>query len=229
MLIHMPSVFAVANNEKWLWWSWVSDNTSLILKDLRVHVILTVLAVVIGFAIALPLGIWCQRHRKFYGPVLGVTGVLYTIPSLAAFALLVPYLGPSTATALIPLVAYTLLILLRNVVTGLDGVPDESIAAADALGYTERQRLVRVELPLALPAIMAGVRIATVTTVGLLTIAAIVGLDGLGQLFSFGLSNPMRTAITVGAVLAVAVAIVADLMLVGLQHLLTPWSRRAQT
>lgn len=227
-MIHHSLLLAVANNQKWLWWKWVSENLDMIRRDLVAHVELTVLAVVIGLVIALPLGVWSSRHRKAYGPVLGVTGVLYTIPALAAFAVLVPYTGASTLTAIIPLVAYTLLILVRNVVTGLDGVPPDAIEAADAMGYTSWQRLIRIELPLALPAIMAGVRIATVTTVGLLTIAAIVGLNGLGQLFTFGLNNPMRTAITVGAVLAVALAVVADVSLAGLQRLLTPWARRAR-
>ncbi|HVX18940.1 MAG TPA: ABC transporter permease [Acidimicrobiales bacterium] len=212
--------------ESWWVWRWITGHRPLIWRSLVAHVELTVLAVVIGLAIALPLGLWSARHRRAYGPVLAFSGVLYTIPSLAAFALLVPYTGLSRTTALIPLVAYTLLILVRNVVTGLDSVPAEVKDAADGMGYTRVRRLWAVEVPLALPAIIAGVRIATVSTIGMLTIAAILGLDGLGQLINSGLGGTLpRTAITVGALLSVLLAVVADVTLAGLQRLATPWAR----
>jgi osmoprotectant transport system permease protein len=215
-----------SNVERWFWWDWVSRNTDLIRHDLIVHLELTVAAVLLGLTVALPLGVLSQRRRRWYGPVIGVTGILYTIPSLAAFAMLIPFTGLSTWTALIPLTSYTLLILVRNVVAGLDGVPAEVRESADAMGYTRGRRLLRVELPLALPAIMAGIRIATVTTVGLLTVAAIVGLGGLGHLILVGLQRPIRTAVTVGAVLSIVVAVVADLALAGLQRGLSPWARK---
>lgn len=215
-----------ANTERWLWWPWIRDNTGMIRHDLWMHVELTVLAVLAGLVLSIPLGVWAQRHPAVLGPVLGGAGVLYTIPSLAAFALLIPYTGSGTATAVIPLTAYTLLILIRNIVTGLDGVPADAVEAADAMGLTRLQRLRRLELPLAMPAIMAGVRVATVSTIGMLTIAAMVGLGGLGHLIMIGLNRPIRTAVTVGAVLSIALAVVADIGLAGVQRLLSPWARR---
>jgi osmoprotectant transport system permease protein len=193
-----------------------------------VHIELTAVSVLLGLVISLPLAVWSQRHRRLLGPVLGTTGVLYTIPSLAAFALLIPYTGGGDLTAVIPLTAYTLLILVRNIVAGLDAVPEEARQAADAMGLTRAQRLLRLELPLATPAIMAGVRISVVSTVGMLTIAALVGLGGLGQLIMIGLNRPVRTAVTVGAVLSVALAVVADVGLAGVQRLIAPWNVRGK-
>jgi len=215
--------------DSWWVWRWITREHTAIWNAVFAHVELTVAAVLLGLVIALPLGVWSARHRRFYGPILGFTGVLYTIPSLAAFSLLVPYTGLTRTTALIPLVAYTLLILVRNVVAGLDSVPAEVKDAADGMGYTRWRRLWSVEAPLALPAVMAGVRIATVSTIGMLTIAAILGLDGLGQLINAGLSGTYpRTAITVGALLSVLLAVAADLVLAGVLWLCTPWSRRAR-
>lgn len=214
-----------ANTDRWLWWPWISDNTGVIRHDVWVHVELTILAVLAGLVISLPVGIWAHRHRQARGPVLGGAGILYTIPSLAAFALLIPYTGSGNLTALIPLTAYTLLILVRNVVAGLDALPADAIEAADAMGLTASQRLRRVELPLATPSIMAGVRVATVSTIGMLTVAALVGLGGLGHLIMIGLNRPIRTAVTAGAVLSVVLAVLADVGLAGLQRLLSPWDR----
>jgi osmoprotectant transport system permease protein len=217
-----------ANTDRWLWWDWVGRNTDLIRHALWVHIELTAVSVLLGLVISLPLAVWSQRHRRLLGPVLGTTGVLYTIPSLAAFALLIPYTGGGDLTAVIPLTAYTLLILVRNIVAGLDAVPGEARQAADAMGLTRAQRLLRLELPLATPAIMAGVRISVVSTVGMLTIAALVGLGGLGQLIMIGLNRPVRTAVTVGAVLSVALAVVADVGLAGVQRLIAPWNVRGK-
>jgi osmoprotectant transport system permease protein len=215
----------VPNTQRWLWWDWIERNTELIWTSLREHIILTVIAVGLGLLIALPLGVVAVRWRRFYPPSLAVTGILYTIPSLAAFAFLVPYTGLSRTTALIPLVSYTLLILLRNVVTGLQQVPPEVKDAADGMGYTRWKRLVAVELPLALPAIVAGVRIATVTIIGLTAVSGLLAIPNLGQLILVGRRRPIRTAITVGIFLSVMLAVIADLVLIGLQRLLTPWSR----
>lgn len=214
-----------SNTQRWLWWDWIGRNTELIRHALWIHIELTFLSVALGLAISIPLGLYGQRHRRFLAPIIGVTGVLYTIPSIAAFALLIPYFGASNTTVLIPLVAYTLLILVRNVVSGLDAIPAEVRDAAEGMGYSPRARFLRLELPLALPAIMAGVRVATVSTIGMLTIAGAVGLGGLGQLISIGLNRPVRTAVTVGAVLSVALAIITDVSLAGLQRVLTPWAR----
>jgi osmoprotectant transport system permease protein len=160
-------------------------------------------------------------------PAYVVFGIFYTIPSIALFALLIPYTGLSATTAEIGLVGYAVLIILRNVVVGLDSVPPDVVDAADGMGYRPIARLLRVELPLALPAIFAGVRIATVTTIGLVTITAVIGLGGLGQLILQGLVDDFRTPLVVATVLSIALAFVADLFLFGVQRLALPWSRGA--
>ena len=214
-----------ANVDRWLWWDWVDRNTDLIWDSLREHVILTVSAVLIGLVIAIPVGIAATRWRWMYPPALGITGVLYTIPSLAAFALLIPVTGLSRTTALIPLASYTLLILVRNTVEGLDGVPAEIKDAADGMGYGRGRRLLRIELPLAVPAIFAGIRIATVTVIGLAAVAGLLAIPSLGNLIYIGQNRPIRTAITVGIVLSIALAVVADLLLALVQRVLTPWAK----
>ena len=210
---------------KWLYWPWVQDHTEEIRQALVEHIQLTVLAVLFGLAIAMPLALLSVRYRRLYGPVIAITGVLYTIPSLALFALLLPLTGLSRTTALIPLTAYTLLILVRNIVTGLDGVPPDVKEAAVGMGYSRRRQILRVELPLALPAIIAGIRIATVTTIGLVAITALIGQGGLGQLMYDGLQRDFRTPLTVGIVLSLALAVVADVALVLAQRVATPWTR----
>ncbi|MBW3548872.1 MAG: ABC transporter permease [Actinobacteria bacterium] len=207
-------------------WAWVRSHRELVLELLREHVELTVLAVVLGLVLSLPLALAARRWRRLYPPVLVATGILYTIPSLALFALLVPWTGLSRTTALVALVSYTLLILVRNIVAGLDGVPPDVVEAATGMGYGGVRRLVAVELPLALPSIVAGVRIATVTTIGLVTVAALIGHGGLGQLILDGLNRDFRTPLAVGSALSVAVAAVVDLALLGVQQRLTPWARR---
>jgi osmoprotectant transport system permease protein len=210
---------------KWIYWPWVEDHTSEIRAALGEHIELTVLAVLFGLLIALPLALLSVRYRRLYGPLIAITGVLYTIPSLALFAMLLPLTGLSRTTALIPLTAYTLLILVRNTVTGLDGVPPDVKEAAVGMGYSRTRQLLRVELPLALPAIIAGIRIATVTTIGLVAITALIGQGGLGSLMYDGLQREFRTPLTVGIVLSLALAVVADLLLVLAQRLATPWAR----
>lgn len=208
---------------------WVAANLDRIGQALLEHVYFTFSTIGVGLVISLGLALLIRRYPRAYGPVLGLTGTLYSIPSLALFALLVPITGlRSVLTAGIALVSYTLLILTRNIVEGLRGVPADAVEAATGMGYTSLQRLVRVELPLALPVIIAGLRIATVTTVGLATLAALIGLGGLGYLIvtigtnrgSFGL-----TATLTGIVLAVGLAVLADLLLLAIQRALTPWSR----
>jgi osmoprotectant transport system permease protein len=210
---------------KWLYWPWVQDHTDEIRQRLIEHIELTVLAVLFGLVIALPLALLSVRYRRLYGPVIAITGVLYTIPSLALFALLLPLTGLSRATALIPLTAYTLLILVRNTVTGLDGVPPDVKDAAVGMGYSRNRQLLRVELPLALPTIIVGIRIATVTTIGLVAITTLIGQGGLGSLMQDGFERDFRTPLTVGIALSLALAIVADLLLVLAQRLATPWAR----
>jgi osmoprotectant transport system permease protein len=161
------------------------------------------------------------------GPVTATFGILYTIPSLALFAFLVPFTGLTLVTAEIGLISYTLLILTRNILAGLDAIPVEVRESADGMGYSGRQRLLGVELPLAMPVIMTGLRVATVTTVGLVMVTAVIGEGGLGQLMLRGFNRQFPTMIYVGFVLTVLVALVLDLLLQLVQRLLTPWSRRA--
>ncbi|HEY4025117.1 MAG TPA: ABC transporter permease, partial [Candidatus Dormibacteraeota bacterium] len=183
------------------------------------------IAVVAGLVIALPIGVIAWRFQRSRNVVLAVAGVLYTIPSLALFALLIPWTGLTDVTAEIGLTSYTLLILMRNIVVGLDGVPAEVRDAATGMGYRPLRQLIRVDLPLALPVIVAGLRIATVTTIGLVTITALLGEGGLGKLIYDGLQRDFRTPLVVGSVLSVALAVVCDVGLAAGQRLLTPWSR----
>lgn len=209
-------------------WDWAAGHLDLIWQQTTQHLWLTLLAVVIGFVISFPLAVLAHRHRGLYPPVTWFTGFLYTIPSLALFAFLVPFTGLSTLTAEIGLVSYTLLILIRNMVTGLRGVPEDVREAARGMGYTRRQMLWRIELPLAMPAIVAGLRIATVTTIGLVTVTALIGQGGLGALMLGGFRRLFpEFAIVIGVVLSVALAVAADLLLLGGQRLLTPWTRKA--
>jgi osmoprotectant transport system permease protein len=207
-------------------WSWIGYHLDDIRGYLVQHVELTVLAVAFGLLLAFPLSLAAIRWPQLYGPILGLTGVLFTIPSLALFILLIPFTGLSIRTSLIGLTIYTLLILVRNMVEGLRGVDPDVREAAQAMGYTRARQLFQVELPLALPVIMAGVRIATVTTIGLVTVTALIGQGGLGRLFIDGFTLNFATPIVVGLVLSVLLAFAADLALVGLQRQLTPWARR---
>jgi osmoprotectant transport system permease protein len=209
---------------------WVIDNLGEIGRRLGEHVTMTVLAVAIGFVISFALALLIRRRPRLYGPIIGVSGVLYAIPSVALFALLVPITGLSLTTALIGLVSYTFIILIRNIVTALEGVPREAIEAADGLGHTPAQRLWRVELPIALPVIVAGIRIATVTTIGLVTITTLIGAGGLGYLIvNTGIRRFFDTSTYTGVVLAVGLAVAADLLLLAVQRWLTPWAQARGT
>jgi osmoprotectant transport system permease protein len=220
---------AVADpGKEWLRWSYVTGSSHRILDALRQHIELTVIAVFIGFVISLPLGLLAWRFRRLATPILGFTGFLYTIPALALFALLVPVTGLTRTTAEVGLVSYTLLILVRNLVAGLDAVPPEIREAAAGMGMTSARRLVTIDFPLAIPAIVAGLRIATVTTIGLVTVTALIGQNSLGQLIYSGLNNYDRTPVTIGAGLSVAMAVVADLTLLAGQRLVTPWARHGR-
>jgi osmoprotectant transport system permease protein len=216
------------NGSSWIDWSWVNDHTTEISTRLREHIVLALLALLYGLVIALPLAILASRKRRLLPPILSMTGVLYTIPSLAAFAFLLPFTGLSRETALIPLTAYSLLILVRNVVTGLDGVPAEVVEAARGMGYSAPRQLVQIELPLAVPAIIAGIRIAAVTLIGLVPVAALIGQGGLGAMMLDGFQRDFRTPITVAGVLVIALAVVTDAALVLVQRLATPWARRSR-
>jgi len=220
------AVLGANDADSWIWWDWVWKHTDDIWAALRQHIELTVIAVGLGLVIALPLAVAAYRWHRLATPVLAVTGVIYTIPSLALFAFLVPLTGLSRTTAEVALIGYTLLILIRNTVTGLVAVSPDVKEAAQGMGYGSFAQLMRVELPLALPAIIAGLRIATVTTVGLVTVTFLIGQGGLGTLIYDGLQRDFKTPLVVGAVLSVTLAVVADVGLLGLQAILTPWSRR---
>lgn len=207
-------------------WGWLAGHPIEILERVWQHLILTVIPLAAGFAISLALAIWASRRPAVYAPITAATGLLYTIPSLAAFAILVPITGLSLLTAFIPMTTYTLLILFRNIVAGIRSVPAEVLEAAEGMGYTRRQRLLRVELPLAVPLMIAGLRLAAVTTIGLATVASIMGtaFGGLGQFITEGLRQLFPTKYLLGAVLSVVLAFGADLLFVGLERAITPWA-----
>lgn len=218
-----------AVEDPWIRWSWISGHVDVITAALLQHVELTLIAVGMGLLIAVPLGLVAWRSRVFRGPIFSLTGILYTIPSLALFSFLLPFTGLTVLTAEIGLVSYTLLILVRNIVVGLNSVPNEVREAARGMGFRPSAELARVDLPLAVPAILAGVRIATVTTIGLVTVTALIGEGGLGSLIYDGLLRDFKTPLVVGTVLSVALAVVADLSLAGVQRLITPWARTRVT
>jgi osmoprotectant transport system permease protein len=210
-------------------WDWLAENFwEDIFPAIQGHMYLSFVSVAIALAISLPVGVLAARYRKIYPPVTFVTGILYSIPSLALFSILisVPGIVIGPTPVIIALVAYSLLILIRNVVAGIDSVPAETIDAARGMGLTNRQILFGVELPLALPVIVAGIRIATVTIIGIATIGAYISGGGLGKLIFDGINRNFPTMIIAGAVLATALAIIADLLLLALERYLRPWARR---
>jgi osmoprotectant transport system permease protein len=210
-------------------WDWVREHWGDTLGPALVqHVELTAIAVAIGFALAFPLALVAHRFRPLEQPIGIASALVYTIPSLAAFQLLVPFTGITWTTVEIALVAYTLVILFPNIVAGLRSVPDEVLEAAAGMGLTRRQTLLRVELPLAVPAIIAGLRIAVVSTVAIATIAATLLPDGLGypMLLALKEPTPFKTEIYATGILAVALALACDGALVATRRMLVPWTRR---
>jgi osmoprotectant transport system permease protein len=216
-----------AANDPWIRWDYVDGHTADIAMALGQHVQLTLIAVGLGLLISIPFGLAGWYRHSIRGAVLSIGGILYTIPSLALFALLIPFTGLTIVTSEVGLVSYTLLILTRNIIVGLDGVPADVREAAVGMGYRAPRQLLTIELPLALPVIMAGIRIATVTTIGLVTVTALLGQGGLGRFILEGLIRDYRTPLVVGGVLSIVLAVVADLLLASLQRVLTPWARAA--
>jgi osmoprotectant transport system permease protein len=202
---------------------WIVDNFDRYVDPLVQHVFLTVVSVAIGFAISFALALLAHRRRWLIGPITQVTGILYTLPSIAVFFLLLPLTGRGDLTAIVALVAYSLLIVFRNVVAGLDNVPAETKDAGRGMGLTDRQLLWRVELPLALPEIMAGLRIATTTTVGLATLAFFAGAGGLGEQIFADIN--FKSNVVVAGGLAVALAALLDGLILLAQRAITPWAR----
>lgn len=213
-------------DEPFIRFDWIVSNAEEIGQRLGEHVLMVVASVVIGFVISFGLAMVARRYPQTYGSILGVAGTIYAIPSLALFVLLIPLTGLSVTTGIVALVLYTLLILFRNIVTALEGVPPDVIEAANGMGYGAGQRFWRVELPIAMPIIVAGLRIATVTTIGLVTITTFIGLGGLGYLIiNSGTRRFFPTSIYVGVLLCVLLAVLADLALLWLQRRLTPWAQ----
>ena len=207
--------------------SWIQDNFDRYIDPFWEHVFLTVVSVGIGFALAFVLALIAHRQRWLTGPITAVTGALYTVPSIAAFLLLLPLTGRGNTTAIVALVSYTLLILFRNITTGLRNVPPDAVDAARGMGLTPNQILWRVELPLAIPELLAGLRIAITTTIGLATLAFFAGAGGLGREIYADI-NFKSNVVTAGG-LAVLLAAAFDLIVLLVQRLLTPWRRAATT
>ncbi|MCO8127189.1 ABC transporter permease [Acidimicrobiia bacterium EGI L10123] len=218
------SIFAT-RHDRLLSWEWIGDHTDEIWERTLQHLQLTGYAVGIGLVIAMAMSMVALRWRRAYAPLAALSGALYSIPSLALFAILVPYTGLGFRPVLIALVTYTLLILLRNIVAGIDGVPRSVLEAADGMGYEPWRRFLAVDLRLATPAIIGGIRVATVTVIGLVTVGALVGSGGYGVFINDGLSRNFTTPIIVGGGLSIAMAIAFDLLFVAVQRLTTPWSR----
>jgi osmoprotectant transport system permease protein len=208
-------------------WDWILRHLDDVGTRMVQHLQLTLIPVALGFVISLFLAIWAVRQPRVYGPLLAVSGILYTIPSLAAFAFLRAIFGLSLITAVIPLTTYTLLILLRNNTEGFRAVPADVLEAAEGMGYTRWERMRRIEFPLAVPLMIAGIRLALVTTIGLATVASILGdsFGGLGQFITEGLQTFFPTKIYLGAVLSIALAFAPTFLYIRAERRLTAWSQ----
>lgn len=213
-------------NDAFFRWDWVFSHLDDIWEKVVEHLVLTGIALGVGLAISLVLALVALRFRRTYTPITWVTGAFYSIPSLALFAFLVPITGFTILTSQIGLVSYTLLILIRNIVAAIDGVDPAIREAAEGMGYGRRRLFLEIELPLAVPVIIAGLRIAAVTTVGLVTVTALIGQGGAGFFILDGLQRFFSTEIVLGTALSVVIAVGLDLSLVLLERLLTPWARR---
>jgi osmoprotectant transport system permease protein len=205
-------------------WSWIPSNWSQIWELTKQNAFLGIVSPLIGLAISLPLGIVAARWRWFYPPALVTVNVIYAIPSLALFVVLIPAFGLTDTPVIIGLTVFSLCVILPNVVTGLRGVPAPVKQAANAMGYGRLRRLVTVELPLATPIIIAGLRVAVVSSVSLASVGQIIGVSSLGYLFIDGEQRDFPTEIYVGLFMIIALAVVCDLILVVVRRVLTPWA-----
>jgi osmoprotectant transport system permease protein len=228
----LPPVLSVSSVEpncmvrnEWICGEYLRTRSSDLTEALVQHVWITVVSVLIGLLVAFPLALLARRYPKLEWFVVGTTTALYTIPSLALFSLLLPFTGLQASTVIVGLVLYSLTILVRNIVEGLKAVPEDVRESALGMGYGRTRLLVRVELPLALPSVMAGLRVATVSTVALTTVGSIIDYGGLGNLLYQAVNNQFRPQVLTASVLCVLLAIGFDLVLVGAQRLLTPWTR----
>jgi osmoprotectant transport system permease protein len=229
---HASGVLAAGAPNPWFGTQYLSDYYEDILAALREHVVITIASVAFGLLLSIPLALVAQRTRVGEALILGTAGVIYAIPAISLLLILYSWLGLglSSATVVVALTLYNLLILVRNVLTGLQGVPEEAKEAATGMGFGTLRRILRVDLPLALPSITAGVRIATVNTVALVTIGFAVGHGGLGGIITTGFKdNLYRQQVLTGVVLVVLLAVVLDLILLLVQRLLTSWTRAVAT
>ncbi|HUN36128.1 MAG TPA: ABC transporter permease [Trebonia sp.] len=206
-------------------WSWIPGNGSLIWQLTQENIYLGVVPALYGLIISLPLGIFAARWRWFYPPVLTVTNILYAVPSLALFIALIPSLGLTNTNVVVALTVYSVCVILPNVVAGLRSVPDNVRQAATAMGYRPLRRLVTVELPLAFPVIIGGLRVGVVSGISLASVGQLIGVSSLGYLFVDGEQRDFPTEIYVGLVLVIALALACDLVLVAIRRAVTPWLR----
>jgi osmoprotectant transport system permease protein len=207
-------------------WAWVSRNSGHVLELLGDHAVLGLVPVLLGLIVAVPLGIACSRWSRVYPPLLVVSTAVFAVPSLAFFVLMIPLTGLTRTTAIIPLAVYTVSMLLRNVVDGMRAVDESTRQAAHAMGFSELRRLLTVELPIALPIVIGGLRVASVSSIGMVAVVSVMGLPSLGDLFVDGTQRFFATPIVVGVLVTAALALAVDLVLVGVQRSLTPWARR---
>jgi len=206
-------------------WSWIPQNWTLIWQYTLDNAFLGLVAPLIGLAISIPVGVACVARRWIYPPVLSVANAVYAIPTLAVFVVLVPYTGLGNLTVIIALTLLSLCVLIPAVVDGLRGVPEPVRQAATAMGFTQVRRMVQVELPLAVPVIIAGLRVAVVSSISLASLGQLIGVSSFGYFFIDGLQRDFPTEIYAGFALTVVLAVVCDLLLVGTRTLLTPWAR----
>ncbi|WP_030164724.1 ABC transporter permease [Spirillospora albida] len=206
-------------------WGWIGEHTDTLSANAVTHLRLALLPVLFGLLISLPLGLACRRWGRLYAPVLTVSNILYAIPSIALFMVFIQYTGLEPATVMIPLTLYSLSVLVPNVVDGLGSVSEPVRQAATAMGFGTLRRLVRVELPIAVPIVIAGVRVAAVSSISLVAIGQLIGQGGLGYDIIRGYQLQFPTQIVAASVLIVALALITDALLVLVQRLLTPWAR----
>jgi osmoprotectant transport system permease protein len=212
--------------------TWINDNLGLIWEQLREHIYLSIVPVILGLLISVPLGYVATRFNWLANPLIAFGGVLYSLPSIALFIVIPAILGTkvlSTVNIIIALTIYTVSLLIRNVIDGLRSVPVEVRQSAVAVGYSPLHRLIAIDLPIAVPVIFAGLRVVTVANISMVSIGAVIGIGGLGELFTLGFQKDFLTPVVVGVVLSLLLALAADVVLVTSQRLLTPWARIVAT
>ncbi len=219
-----PSCYSRLTNE-WICGQYLTDRKQEILDATAQHIWITVVSVLVGLVIAFPLALLARRLPRLESLILGITTGIYTIPSLALFPLMVPFTGLTSTTVVLGLALYALTILVRALLEGFRSVPDDVVESATGLGYSRAKLLFRIELPLALPVVMAGLRVATVSTVALTTVGSLVAYGGLGNLIKDGVSTNFRAELLTASVICVLLAVLLDVVLVAAQRFLTPWTR----